>query len=104
MVDIGRIIDLLKNDKIKWSAHGLMRIQERGIVLDDIRRCVESGEVIDNYLEEPPAKSSVLIYGKAQDGKVIHVVLGYDDDQLYFVTAYYPSLEKFEDDLKTRRK
>ena len=61
-------------------------------------------KIIESYLEEPPAKSSVLIYGSTQDNKVIHIIVGFDDEQLYFVTAYYPNTDKFENDLKTRRK
>ena len=29
---------------------------------------------------------------------------GIDDEQIYFVTAYVPNTDKFEEDLKTRRK
>ena len=53
-------------------------------------------KIIESYLEEPPAKSSVLIYGSTQDNKVIHIIVGFDDEQLYFVTAYYPNTDKFE--------
>lgn len=33
----------------------------------------------------------------------IHVVIGYDIDNVYIITAYYPNTDKFEDDLKTRK-
>lgn len=35
------------------------------------------------------------------NNKVIHVVVGYDEKFIYMITAYYPSLDKFEMDLKT---
>lgn len=35
--------------------------------------------------------------------RVIHVVLGYDGESVYIVTAYYPNTDKFEADLKTRK-
>ena len=103
-MNIDEINQFLTDGKIKWSAHGLMRIQERDLTVDDLKIAISTGEIIENYPEESPAKSSVLIYGKNKDGKVIHIVIGYDEEQLYFVTAYYPSIEKFENDLKTRRK
>ena len=31
------------------------------------------------------------------------VVLGYDGESVYIVTAYYPNTDKFEADLKTRK-
>ncbi len=46
---------------------------------------------------------SKLIYGKCIDGRVIHVVVGTNDDVLYIITSYIPNVIKFEDDLKTRR-
>ncbi len=103
-MNIEEIAKLINDNKIKWSSHGLMRIHERGLTTEDIKNCIISGEVIENYPDNPPAKSSVLIYGKNKNGEIIHVVIGYDEEQLYFVTAYYPSLDKFEDDMKTRRK
>ena len=33
----------------------------------------------------------------------VHVVLGYDGENVYIVTAYYPNTDKFEADLKTRK-
>lgn len=33
----------------------------------------------------------------------IHVVIGYDIDNVYIITAYYPNTDNFEDDLKTRK-
>lgn len=39
------------------------------------------------------------------DQKVIHVVVSLDEDQdtIGIITVYYPSVEKFEKDLKTRK-
>lgn len=95
---------LYSDGKIKWSSHGLVRMQERDITIDDVANCILNGEIIEEYIEKPPAKDSVLIYGKTLSNKVIHIVLGIDSESIYFVTAYFPTLEKFEEDLKTRRK
>lgn len=90
-------------NKIVWSTHGLARMQERDISIEDVGNCILHGEIIEEYVEEPPAKSSALLFYKNND-RVIHVVLGIDDEQIYFVTAYIPNTDKFEEDLKTRRK
>ena len=103
-MNIDKTIELLNEGKIKWSAHGLMRLQERDISIEDIKFSIRGGEIIESYPKEPPAISSVLIYGNTQDNKLIHIIVGYDVEQLYFVTAYYPNTDKFENDLKTRRK
>lgn len=103
-MDIDKLKKLFAENKIKWSSHGLERMQERDISIDDVVNCVNTGEIIEEYIEDKPAISSVLIHGKNTNNKVLHIVVGLDDDLAYFVTAYYPSIEKFENDLKTRRK
>ena len=35
--------------------------------------------------------------------RVLHVVVSMNDDWVFFITAYYPDIIKFEKDLKTRR-
>ena len=50
-----------------------------------------------------PFHPSCLIYGVAISERVIHVVAGCDDEYAYIITAYYPSTDKFEADLKTRK-
>ena len=37
------------------------------------------------------------------NNRAVHVVVGYDGDNVFIITAYYPSAEKFFDDFKTRR-
>ena len=66
---------LYSDGKIKWSSHGLVRMQERDITIDDVANCILNGEIIEEYIEQSPAKDSVLIYGKTLSNKVIHIVL-----------------------------
>ena len=103
-MNIDNLKQLYRCGNIKWSTHGLVRMQERGITIDDVGNCILNGDIIEEYIEKPPAKDSVLIYGKTLSNKALHVVMGIDNEQIYFVTAYFPTLEKFENDLKTRRK
>ena len=100
---IERFKEFYKLSKIVWSAHGVQRLQECDISISDVGKCIMNGEIIEEYNEEAPAKSSALIYGKV-NGKVLHIVLGIDEEQIYFVTGYIPDKSKFNDDLRTRRK
>ena len=61
-----------------------------------------SGEVIEDYPTDYPYPSC-LIYGYTMDDKVLHVVAGTDDVNLYIIAAYFPNSEKFKEDLKTRK-
>lgn len=102
-MEIGTIKLLLEADKIKWTVHCLERMQEKDISIADVRNCIDSGEIIEDYPDDFP-HPSCLIFGYAVEGKVIHVVAGTDGETLYIITAYVPSLIKFKEDLKTRRR
>lgn len=93
---------LLKEEKVKWTSHSLERIAERDISIEDINKCINEGEIIEDYPDDYPFPSC-LIFGYNLRGKVIHVVVGSDEEVLYIITAYYPDFGKFREDLKTRR-
>ncbi len=100
------ILDMMKKlcslRKIKWSTHAAARIQERGISRLDVLNCVNKGEIIESYPDDFPYPSC-LIFGYTLNNEVIHVVAGCDGEYVYIITAYYPNLEKFDVDLKTRK-
>lgn len=75
---------------------------ERGIKRADVKNCIKNGEIIEEYPNDYP-KPSCLILGVTLDNKALHVVVGHDSDYLYIITAYYPTIDKFEEDHKTRR-
>jgi hypothetical protein len=77
-------------------------MQERDISREDIKKCVMYGEIIEDYPDDYP-HPSCLVFGYAVDNKVIHVVAGSDEADIYIITAYYPNTVKFENDLKTRK-
>ena len=49
-------------------------------------------------------KIFLLRHSIPQNGRILHIVAGCDNINIYIITAYYPNTKKFEDDLKTRRK
>ena len=99
---IERINELLHNNKARWTTHCVEQMGERDISKDDIIYCIENGEIIEDYPNDFPYPSC-LIYGKCTNGRIIHIVVGSDDEVLYIITSYIPNIIKFEDDLKTRR-
>ena len=101
-MEIQEIKEILKQSKIKWSSHCLERMQERDISRADVKKCIENGEIIEDYPEDFP-HPSCLIFGYNVNNKVIHVVVGKDSEYIYIITAYIPNTTKFEEDLKTRK-
>lgn len=92
----------LENNSILWTTHCLQRMGERDITRADVKNCIHNGEIIENYPDDFP-NPSCLVFGITLDNKVLHVVVGTDGNYLYIITTYYPSKDKFESDLKTRR-
>jgi hypothetical protein len=94
---------------VEYKAHCLERMLERDISRKDIKDCIMSGEIIEEYyLDESNISEtsypSCLIFGITMDGhKNLHVVVGYNGKTIIIITAYYPDLEHWTSDYKTRR-
>ncbi len=102
-MDIELLQKLLNTSSgIKWSKHCLERMQERDISIADVKSCLQTGEIIENYPDDFP-HPSCLIFGHTKENKILHIVVGTDDNSLFFITAYFPNTDKFEKDLKTRK-
>lgn len=102
MIDINDLRRCYEQNKIIISVHAQERLRQRNIKQKDIMSCVMTGEIIEQYPEDFPFPSC-LIFGRIQDGRVIHVVMSYEGTFGRIITAYIPNTEKFKDDLKTRR-
>lgn len=94
---------LLENNKILWTTHCLQRMGERNINRNDVKNCIRNGEIIEDYPDDFPTPSC-LIFGMTLANKILHVVVGSDENYLYIITVYYPSEDKFESNMKMRRK
>ncbi len=60
------------------------------------------GEVIEEYPDDEPFPAYLLL--DFVRGQPIHIVFSYDQetDTGYVVTAYIPTLERWENDFRTR--
>ena len=101
MIDIEKIKELCRQSKIKWSGHASARIQQRGLTREDIIRYIMIGEIIEQY-PDYWLNPACLVFGYSLNNKIIHVVIGLDDN-IHIITAYFPSEDKFESDMKTRK-
>jgi len=81
-----------------------MRLGQRFIARETIIAAVGSYEVVEAYPEDK-CFPSYLLLGR-HGTEVFHVLFGTDVDgqNVRVVTAYYPSLEEWEEDNKTRRR
>ncbi len=89
-------------DKIAVTKHAKIRLEERGIRMDDIVRAISNGEIIKEYVDDKPLPSC-LILGKSMDDRPMHLVISRDEEFIYLITAYFPDSKQWEDDFKTRK-
>ncbi len=88
-------------ETIVVTQHGRKRFNERGIKLADIQEAINAGTIIEDYPEDYPFPSC-LILGKAQD-RHLHICASLNEGFIYIITAYIPDPAKWEDDLMTRK-
>ena len=74
---------------------------KRGISMDDVQNAVMNGEIIEQYPNDYPYPSC-LVLGLNVKGQHIHVVCGLSSIEIWFITAYYPDSNEWSDDFKTR--
>ena len=69
-----------------------------------VLKVILEGEIIEEYLEDKPFPSCLMF--KIIEGEPLHVVVSFDEERkkASIITAYKPSLNKFEPDFKARRK
>ncbi len=68
----------------------------------EVRRVIGSGELIEDYPDDPRGHSC-LILGRGSGGRPIHVVCSPRDDYLAIITAYVPSRQEWHKGFKRRR-
>lgn len=95
-----RVINL--PERILITEYARIRLAERCITVKDVINCIANGEIIEQYEDDKPFPSCSIL-GIAVNNKYIHVVVSSDEEFIHLITAYYPSSEKFESDLKTRK-
>jgi hypothetical protein len=76
-------------------------MEERGITFSSVKSGIMSGDIIEDYPTDYP-NPSVLILGNLTNIP-IHIVVGIGKGTIQIITAYNPSLDIWETDLKTRK-
>lgn len=102
MIDIETIKKYYKDDLVFMTFHASERLKERGIKVKEIREAVNNGEIIEQYPNDYPYPSC-LILGITINKKYLHIVISDDGSKANIITAYYPSEIKWNSDYKTRK-
>jgi hypothetical protein len=80
-----------------------MRLGQRFIAREMIIEAANNYELIEEYPDDKYFPSYLLLGRRGEE--VFHVLFGADIDgqNVRIITAYYPSLDEWEEDLKTRK-
>lgn len=103
LLTIEKIRELVNNEKIDWTKHCLDRLNRRNISVKDVRNAINCGFIIELYEEDYPYPSC-LILGYDLKDEILHIVCGVSHEYIHMITAYYPDKDKWEEDMKIRRK
>lgn len=102
MIDIEVLRKANTPERIIITEHARQRLVERGITVDDVMTCIDKGEIIKQYEDDKPFPSC-LILGMSLNNRYLHVDVSYDDVYIHLTTAYYPDIQQWEPDFKTRK-
>lgn len=90
------------NDFI-YRKHALERILSRNIDPEDIENTIKNGEIINEYPEDKPFKS-FLVLGFISNTP-LHVVISQDlEGNCIIITSYIPDNKIWENNFKTKKK
>ena len=94
----------IERRKIRWTYHVNMRLKGRSIGRETVLSSLDTYEIIEEYPKDKYLPS-YLIYAEYQN-QIIHIQIAADleNDNVRIVTSYKPTLDKWEKDLRTRRK
>ena len=103
-MDLNIIKKLCTDKKLRWTNHIFLRLVQRNISMQDVQEAILSGEIIEEYMDDYPFPSC-LILGYRNGTNALHVVCATNDEatELWLITAYVPNMEKWMPDYKTRK-
>lgn len=91
----------MSDRKLRISTHAAVRMYERGIEPEDIRHVLETGEVIEDYPDDKPLPSR-LVLGRIGN-RPLHLVAADDADETLVVTVYEPDPARWSPNFRRRK-
>ncbi len=92
----------MKCRSVKFSRHATEQMFARSITVDDVENVISGGEVIEEYPNDTPYPSALII--KFVSGRPVHVVVAKDSDsaRCIVITAYEPKKGIWDNEFKRR--
>jgi hypothetical protein len=102
-MDILQRVRKAERKKILYLPHAIKQMSrpDRMISFQEVRKVVETGEMIEDYPEDPRGDSCLLL-GFGEGNRAIHVVCAPKEEYLAIITAYLPDPDQWDSEFKTR--
>ncbi len=93
----------MAGEPLVFRVHAIQRMFQRGLSEVDVRLVLESGDVIQEYPDDQPYPSWLVLGWSGS--RPIHVVGAdnQDDHEVVVITVYEPDPSHWEPDFRTRR-
>ena len=90
--------------RLVFRVHAIQRMFQHHFNEKDIRRSLDSGEVIEEYPDDKPYPSRLVLGWIGR--RLVHLVVADDKDrqETIVITVYEPEEDKWEADFKRRKK
>ena len=97
-MDLLTIKNICKDDTIEVTDHFLKRCDQRGIRYSEVIEAIHNSEIIEDYPDDYPYPSCLLL-GYTKSNRPLHIVTGSDGERLWFITAYVPDPEQWDESI-----
>jgi len=90
-------------DRLVFRVHAIQRMYQRNITDLEVRYVIAAGEVVEEYPDDTPYPSRLLLGW--HNKRPLHVVVAdnCDDQENIIITAYEPDSAVWEADFKRRK-
>jgi hypothetical protein len=92
-LDLERIKKYVEEDDFVISTHARIRMFQRNVSTDDIKGTVLKGEIIEEYIDDEPCPSALML--GFLENIPYHVVVAECEDHVRIVTVYIPEEDKW---------
>lgn len=90
-------------DRLVFRVHAIQRMFQRGISEEDILRVLETGEVIQEYPEDQPYPSRLVLGSRGSQPMHVVVADNRDDHEIVVITVYEPDPAQWEPNFRRKK-
>ena len=92
-LNLKRIKRIVEEDNFAISAHARIKMFQRNVSTDDIKGLVIKGEIIEEYIDDEPCPSALML--GFLENSPYHVVIAECEDHVRIITVYIPEEDKW---------